>query len=46
LAGPEITLGHKIEETARDIGSDAAKTIMRQLVGMALGWIAKSVFGL
>ena len=43
LVGPGETLGEKIEAAAKDIGSDAAKATMKQLVGAALGWIARSV---
>jgi hypothetical protein len=46
LAGPGQTLGDKIEETAKDITSDAAKATMKELVGTALGWIVRGVTGL
>lgn len=36
---PGETLGDKIRETAKDIGSDTAKATMKTLVGTALGWI-------
>jgi hypothetical protein len=39
LVGPGETLGDKIEETAKDISSAAAKDLMRQLIPVALGWI-------
>jgi hypothetical protein len=45
LVGPGETLGDKIEETARDISSAAAKDLMKQLIPFALGWI-KGVSGL
>jgi hypothetical protein len=41
LSGPGETLGDKIRAAAKDIGTDAAKGTMKQLVGSALGWIAK-----
>lgn len=46
LTGPGATIGDTIKATAKDIGSDAAKSTMRQMVGMALGWITKGVTGL
>lgn len=45
LAGPGETIGAKIEETAKDISSDAAKALMKQLIPLALGWI-KGLSGL
>lgn len=39
LTGPGETLGDKIEATAKDIGSTAAKDLMKQLIPIALGWI-------
>nr|AWL95752.1 hypothetical protein CIT37_29140 [Bradyrhizobium ottawaense] len=45
LTGPGETLGEKIEETAKDISSDAAKDLMKQLIPLALGWI-KGMSGL
>jgi hypothetical protein len=46
LAGPGQTLGDKIEETAKDIASDAAKTKMKELVGVVLSWMVRGVTGL
>ncbi|MBR1249200.1 hypothetical protein JQ609_20010 [Bradyrhizobium sp. AUGA SZCCT0169] len=43
LTGPGLTLGDKIEAAAKDIGSDAAKTSLKQLVPYALGLI-KTLF--
>jgi hypothetical protein len=40
------TIGDKIRATAKDIGSDTAKSTMKELVGSALGWIVKGVTGL
>ena len=40
------TIGDKIRATAKDIGSDTAKSTMKQLVGSALGWMVKGVTGL
>ena len=34
-----------IEQTAKDIASDAAKAKMKELVGTALGWIVRGVTG-
>jgi hypothetical protein len=36
---PGETLGDKIRSTAKDIGSDTAKSTMKKLVGAAMGWI-------
>ena len=33
------TLGDKIRATAKDIDSDTAKATMKNLIGLALGWI-------
>jgi hypothetical protein len=46
LAAPGFTLGDQIEATAKDIGSDTAKSLMRELVGQALGWIIRGVTGI
>jgi len=46
LAGRGQSLGDKIEETAKDIASDAAKAQMKELVGAALGWMVRGVTGL
>jgi hypothetical protein len=46
LAGPGLTIGDQIEATAKDIGSDTAKSVMKELVGQALGWIVRGVTGL
>jgi hypothetical protein len=37
LSGQRQTLGDKIEETAKDIASDAAKAKMKELVGLRSG---------
>jgi hypothetical protein len=46
LAGPGLTIGDQIEATAKDIGSDTAKSVMKDLVGQALGLIIRGVSGL
>lgn len=46
LAGLGVTIGDQIEATAKDIGSDTAKSVMKELVGQALGWIVRGVTGL
>jgi hypothetical protein len=45
LGGGTETIGDKIKTAAKDVGSDAGKTAMRQLVGQALGWVIKGVTG-